>query len=42
VHSAGYERGEANMYDGAWRGETFDQGDPTPRPGLLTAVLRRG
>jgi SAM-dependent methyltransferase len=41
VHSAAYERGGDNMYDGAWSGQRFDHDDPTPRSGLLTAVLRR-
>lgn len=36
-----YERGSGILYDGAWRGDAFDHDDPTPRPGVLVAVLRR-
>lgn len=36
-----YERGEDDMYDAAWRRRHFDHADPTPRPGVLTAVLRK-
>lgn len=41
VEARQFERGTGFLYDCAWRGETFDHGDPAPRAGVLIAVLRR-
>jgi SAM-dependent methyltransferase len=42
VEAHEYERGEDSIYESAWRRVAFDRSDPTPRPGVLTAVLARG
>ena len=41
VRSHRYERGGDNIYADAWVGRPYDHADPTPRPGLLVAVLQR-
>ena len=41
VRSNQYERSADDIYADAWAGRAYDHVDPTPRPGLLTAVLRR-
>ena len=40
VRSHEYERPAHSLYGGAWAGHAYDHGDPTPRPGLLVALLR--
>ena len=41
VEAREYERGSGFLLDAAWRGDAFDHDDPTPRAGVLIAVLRR-
>ena len=41
VRSHEYERPAESMYAGAWARQAYDHGDPTPRGGLLVALLRR-
>jgi SAM-dependent methyltransferase len=41
VARAEYERGEANLYDGAFRRVPFDHSDSSPRTGVLTLVMRK-
>jgi ubiquinone/menaquinone biosynthesis C-methylase UbiE len=41
VRSDGYERTGDTLYADAWAGRAYDHGDPTPRAGLLVALLRR-
>ena len=36
-----WERGTEHMYDAAFRRERFDRSDAAPRPGVLTAVMRK-
>jgi ubiquinone/menaquinone biosynthesis C-methylase UbiE len=36
-----YERSGDDIYADAWTGRAYDRRDPTPRPGLLVALLRR-
>ena len=41
VSSGEYERDEGWMFDAALRRERFDHANGSPRPGVLTAVMRR-
>jgi ubiquinone/menaquinone biosynthesis C-methylase UbiE len=41
VERGEYERDSGWMFDAALRRERFDRADTSPRPGVLTAVMRR-